>query len=444
MTDKVERYLKDLFSLLQIAKIYTIQHPKFKDFLDRVYEELRDILREKEELVIGIVGEELAFEREIFFGLSKSVKSVTISLRARGIERIIFYRNLEKEELVKFISYLALPQAEVPKDSQQYFFIMGIRNIEIGKIKTSSAEVRSKESVEYESYYGNSLNTVSQSVENVLNGESVDYLDLKFNMVNVMENLVDKYQEFLKLTIIRRYDVGTFIHLLNVSIISMFFSFKIGFNKEDCLDIGIAALFHDIGKLYISRKIIQKPDRLTEEELTTIRSHTILGADLLLKYTDALGILPMVVAFEHHLRYDLKGYPKLSFTQKPLIASLIVSICDVYDALNERRSYKNDYPPNVIREIMLKEKGGGFDPNLLDSFFKLMGVWPIGTIVSLSDARVAIVREENDDDIFSPKVEVVFPTEKKEFIDLKEKKGEVVITRSLNPLRDGKEYAQLV
>jgi HD-GYP domain-containing protein (c-di-GMP phosphodiesterase class II) len=151
-----------------------------------------------------------------------------------------------------------------------------------------------------------------------------------------------------------------------------------------------------------------------------------------------------VVAFEHHRRYDTSGYPKVTFPIKPHVASLMVSICDVYDALSQRRSYKSDYPPNEIYEFMLKEKGKLFEPTLVDHFFKIMGVWPIGTIVALSDGRIAVVKEEHEDDIFSPAVEILQPQEKGMSIDLKQTKQTLSIARALNPYTEAKEYLTLI
>jgi putative nucleotidyltransferase with HDIG domain len=259
-----------------------------------------------------------------------------------------------------------------------------------------------------------------------------------------MEHLIKEHQEFLRLTTLKRYDPSTFVHLLNVSILAMHFASKMGFGRDVILDIGVAALFHDIGKLYISRNILRKKDRLTDEEFGRIKSHTVMGAEILLKYVDALGILPVVVAFEHHLKYDLRGYPKLSFTHKPNIASLMVSICDVYDALSERRGYKADYPPDMIYEIMMKEKGTSFEPKLVDMFFEFIGVWPIGSIVALSDGRVAVVLDENEDDITSPKVEVIHPVDRKEIINLKEERGRIKVERYLNPWKEGKDFLHLI
>jgi HD-GYP domain-containing protein (c-di-GMP phosphodiesterase class II) len=151
----------------------------------------------------------------------------------------------------------------------------------------------------------------------------------------------------------------------------------------------------------------------------------------------------VLVSFEHHMRYDLKGYPKVGVPYKLHVASLIVAICDVYDALAQRRSYKADYPSEVIYKIMMRERGAAFDSDLLDVFFRIIGVWPVGTLVSLSDGRIAVVRQENEDEIFKPKIEAVYPREKRETINLKDRK-DIEIERSLNPFSEGKTYLHLI
>jgi HD-GYP domain-containing protein (c-di-GMP phosphodiesterase class II) len=174
-----------------------------------------------------------------------------------------------------------------------------------------------------------------------------------------------------------------------------------------------------------------------------MRSHPLLGAKILEGYKDSLGILPMVVAYEHHLRYDLSGYPKLAFPRRPHPASLMISICDVYDALALKRSYKKDYPPEKIYELMMLEKGKTFDPQLVDKFFQFMGLWPLGSLVSLNDGRIAVVRQVHEQDIARPIIEAIAPENLGEMIDLV-KQREVRIMRSLNPHREGRPYLPLI
>ncbi|MGB2762948.1 MAG: HD domain-containing protein [Candidatus Aminicenantaceae bacterium] len=444
MQEKIKNVLTNLISAIQAVKIYTPEHPQFNEFIDRAYKTLHDIFEDRAELIIGIVKGELAFEREIFFDLSKKLKPLIRFLEEREIERIVFRRDLHREELAKFITLLTTPQKNGETDLVGVLSQHGIRNIQAGKIKAPSMDLKEKVKklrnylVEYEG----SLEKVHTYLETVINQDELDYMELKYDVFNFLDNLMSMYQEFIDLTTFRRKDLITFIHLLNVTVLSMHISAKLGYSKDDVLNVGIASLFHDIGKLYVSQKIVQKTDKLDREELTRMRHHTTLGAEILFKYIDTLGTLPVVVALEHHLRYDLKGYPKLAFPQKPHPASLIVSTCDVYDALSQRRSYKKIFPPDKIYNVMLKEKGSAFDPLILDKFFQIMGVWPVKSIVSLSDGRIAVVREQNKNDIFNPKVEVISPKKKKGIVDLV--KVKIKIESYLDPWGQGKKYLKLL
>lgn len=448
----MQEYLKDtlsnLMSAIQAAKIYTIGHPKFEDFIDRAYKSLQEMLKEKTELVIGIVEGELSIEHDIFFDLSHKLQPVINYLLENKIEKIVFHRALEREELISFISFLTTPQEERKQDIEDSLLLLGIKNIKAGKIRAAEMKALSPElSGKAKSFfekYKYSLDIVDKYTEKVLNEEEFDSLELRFNVIHFLENLLGMYQEFLDLTRVKRKDLTTFVHLLNVTVLSMYISSKFGFSKDEVLDLGIAALFHDVGKLSISRGLLQKKGKLEEKEFSIMEHHTDLGAEILLKYVDALGTLPAVVAFEHHLRYDLKGYPKLPFYRKPHPISLLVSQCDVYDALAQKRPYKKSFPPLQIYEIMKKGEGKSFDPMLLDEFFRILGIWPVKTIVRLSDGSIAVVREQNENDIFNPKVEVISPEDKKGFVNLGEKKERLKIENSLDPYKEGKRYLHMV
>ncbi|MBU1125551.1 MAG: HD domain-containing protein [Candidatus Omnitrophica bacterium] len=446
MHTKFEVSLRDLLSSLQTAKLYGTSHQIFKQSVQKAYHSLKEALCEKSEIVVGIVGEELAHEKDILFDLSKILRPIIVYLRNKNIERIVFSQGLEEKELEVFLQMLALSPEEVKRDAQEYLRLSGVQHITVGRLKAPSptAPLGAQALAAAVSVYESSLSEVSQSLTGIMEEKTLDHLALKFALNNIVENLATQYQDFLKMATIKRYDVATYVHLLNVSILSMYFASKLGFSKEEIREIGVAALFHDIGKLYISRSILTKADQLSDEEFKTIKSHTVVGAEILLRYHEGLGMLPVVVAYEHHLKFDMSGYPRLPFTQKPHMASLIVTICDVYDALSQRRGYKLDYAPNNIYRLMLKERGATFQPHLFDTFYQVMGVWPIGSIVALSDGRIAVVRQENEDDIFAPQVEIIHPQREEKILDLKGLKDTLTIERFLNPWKEGKIFLCLV
>ncbi|MCX5714571.1 MAG: HD domain-containing protein [Candidatus Omnitrophica bacterium] len=436
--EKIEVFLRDFLISLQMAKLYGLGHKLFKESLEAPYNSLKAILSEQQDFTLGVIEGELAFEDQVIADATKLSLSPVSYLKEKKIEKVTFLRDIEKRELGVFMEFLGAPKLEIKKEVQDYLTLAGVRNIFVGKLKASSGpDPQAAKGIV--SAYEHSFRKVSQSLTDILDNGMVDQVGLKLAMQSMMEGLLSQSPELLKVSTMRRYDLGTSVHLLNVAILSMYLASKAGFSKEDVMDLGTAALFHDIGKLYISRRIIRKTERLTDEEFDKIRSHALLGAELLLDYVDSLGILPVVVAFEHHLKYDLSGYPKIPNIKKPHIASLIVTICDVYDALFQKRSYKADYAPDMIYNIMIKEKGTSFEPELLEKFFQIMGVWPIGSLVYLSDGRAALVKEENEDAMLLPKVEVVFPLDKKETIDLKEKSSQLSIARYINPWKEGKE-----
>ncbi|MEW6075817.1 MAG: HD domain-containing phosphohydrolase [Candidatus Omnitrophota bacterium] len=446
MRDRIEKIIKDLLSVLQMARLYSTVHHEFMKSLDKAYADFAAVFEGKENLVIGLIAGELAFEKEILFELNKTAEPLIGILKHLGIEKMTFYPQLEKEELRKFISFLVTPKEEIKGQPQEYLQGLGVTHITVGKITVSASPVTGAiaAGLDLTGLYAGSTESVGQAIDKALDGKQIDYLSLRLALHDIMHSLSSSYQDLLQLVTVKRYDTKVAVHLLDVSILSMYFAHTLGLDKEDILDIGIAALFHDVGKLYVSRKILNKAAKLSEEEFAQIKGHVRTGAEILLNYVDTLGILPAIVAFEHHLRYDLKGYPQLAFPYKPCLPSLIVTICDVYDACFQRRSYKGTYPPNMVYDIMIKEKGRLFDSELLEKFFAVMGVWPVGTIVYLSDQRIAVVRRENKDDVFSPEVETVFPAGKREIVDLHAQKGTLKIEYALNPMEEGKGYLDLV
>ena len=444
MRDKIKICFIYLMNAIQAGKIYTGDHPKFKEYLNRLYTIVQEILEDRKELVLGIIGGEAAWEDEIFFNLRGKLGLLIAFLEKNGVERNIFQQALRFEELREFIIFLTRVKRQDKISEQEYFSLHGIQNIRAGKLRTMvKGESAAAEAEETRARYEGSVRTVSHALNVVLEREAVDYLDLRFNVRGIMEDFVGRHQELLNLVSVKRRDLVTFVHLLNVTLLSMFFASKLQFAKEDVLDLGIAALYHDVGKLYISLKVIQKESKLSEGEFLQVRNHPLLGARILEGYKDALGVLPVVVCYEHHLRHDMTGYPKSPYAQKPHPASMMVSICDVYDALALKRSYKKDYPPEKIHEVMKLERGKIFEPQLLDKFFQFMGVWPVGTLVRLNDARVAVVRATNEIDIDRPSVQVLAPENAGEVVDLA-LRPDLRVVESLNPQGEGAAFLPLI
>jgi HD-GYP domain-containing protein (c-di-GMP phosphodiesterase class II) len=434
--EKVSLFLQRIASSIQVCNLYNSKHPRFERSLTESYQLLKEILSREKEIVIGLVKGEFSYKDEIFFELSRRLESLVKLLSSKDIHRLTFTKDITFEELADFIKLLVekkdLSKQQFSKEFQRFNF----KNIDIGTIQDDASATKAKDK---NFDYHKSLELIGDFFRRLLTQKNLNKLEVN-NTVNGLFQRVSKGDwQFLVIESVKEHDVATFIHSLNVSTLSMFFSSRLGFDKENIVKIGVAALFHDMGKVAITKKIIQKDSALTDAEFEEMKSHAVRGGEILLKYVDSLGYLPSIVAFEHHLRHDLTGYPSLNYSHKPNVASLIVALADCYDALRSRRSYKQDYPPEMIYKIMNKERGRMFEPRLFDEFFKAIGVYPINTVVKLSNAHIAIVSSQKVDDIWHPHVKIIEPASSQGKIISTAEQG-YQIDHSLNPLTEGKKY----
>jgi HD-GYP domain-containing protein (c-di-GMP phosphodiesterase class II) len=249
MINKHKKAVVHLFSAIQAGKLYSRNHPVFHEAIEKSNKSLQEALESKTELIIGMVDEELACEEEIYFDLSRRLKSSILYLLERNIEKIYIHKAFSPDELSEFVSLLStLTKDQLQKDSQKVLALHGIRNIKTGKFKDDSLfQIRGTDDWKaLKKLYDTSIDTYVSSIERVLNLEVIDYIDLRFNLLNVMENFMGRHQEIMSLLQIKSKDLLTFVHLLNVSILAMHLSSKLGFSKDEVLDVGVAALFHDV------------------------------------------------------------------------------------------------------------------------------------------------------------------------------------------------------
>jgi HD-GYP domain-containing protein (c-di-GMP phosphodiesterase class II) len=137
-----------------------------------------------------------------------------------------------------------------------------------------------------------------------------------------------------------------------------------------------------------------------------MKQHVLDGAHIL-RTTPEMPALAPVVAFEHHLRQDLSGYPENIGHRELNLCTQIVTIADVYDALRSNRVYREGLPSDRIRSIMTQKDSPAFNSALLRRFITLMGLFPIGTLVRLETGEVAVVTREHPGDPFRPQVKVL-------------------------------------
>lgn len=214
-------------------------------------------------------------------------------------------------------------------------------------------------------------------------------------VVQEMIESLDRNPGYLmNLSSLKNYDEYTFNHSVNVSVLAIALGRQIGLERKELYAIGQAGMLHDLGKLCVPKEVLNKPGRLTEKERSVIQAHPVDG---FLSVAGQLGVSEDTIsvalaAYEHHVNEDGTGYPAAGAQRRKQLASRIVSLVDRYDAMTSARVYRGQpIPPPKTLAIMYHSQTGHHDPVLLRYFLNLVGYYPLGTTVRLSDGAVAVV-----------------------------------------------------
>jgi HD-GYP domain-containing protein (c-di-GMP phosphodiesterase class II) len=211
---------------------------------------------------------------------------------------------------------------------------------------------------------------------------------------DIVTNLIQDDEVYSAISTLRVFDDYTFTHSVNVAMLSMCIGRRINLSRLTLVSLGICALFHDLGKIEIPNKVLHKKDKLNDSELQMIEEHSLNSARLLLKLkaspdSKARILVPL---FEHHLKYDLSGYPYTNWKKPLTLFGKIISIADKYDALTSSRAYRKSLlSPDRALGYMFDRAGKDFDPTLIKVFINVLGVYPVGTLLKLSTGELALV-----------------------------------------------------
>ena len=450
-----------LHVLMRISQIYDSKNVALHQFVQEFLQTINTLIKREGTLSLKILKDDFFLnEQRLRYSVEgfTSFKYLLTQWKKRLIGEVIFKGPMDEGTLKVFIYILI--NLEEGREGNAAFFEEQLASRNIASIEVNPLEVIEGEEEAFtlkredqrevaKKVFFETIGTIKEVITNIKSSQYADVRKLKRLAQKAVHLVIEDESILLGMTTIKNYDEYTFNHSVNVSIYSLAMGKRLEFSKRTLADLGITALLHDIGKSKIPREVLNKPDSLNNEEWGVMKKHPLMGVEIVLSLKQLGEINPRMVIgiFDHHIKNDLTGYPRLFRKREVSLFGRIVQIADSYDAMTTPRIYKKTpYTPEQALAVMLRERNVHFDPLLLKIFIGLVGIYPIGSLVLLNTHEMGIVYKPNHDSKWLDRPIVILVDRdkkgdvKKEVVDLAETDGAGRYKRSIVKSLDPYQY----
>lgn len=379
---------------------------------------LRMVLQTSQSFTLVIRGGEFFLNARRLPKESLRYAGLVDAFETLGLYSVEFLPQVSLAELTQFMEAAFVPDTRQQEDgrARPHVTMLRLPNIRLNaedlaqqlggeeekkKNKTENVVMRQARET-----YKQAVDVAMEAQYDTYNGGTVN-VQLTTRVVDMLQDGILSYADaYFALSQLREFSEYTYYHSVNVAIISMLLGKGIGLDREAVGRLGLAAMLHDLGKVFVPHEILDKPGRLDEKEREVMETHPLDSVRILLDQKD-VAPASISVASQHHTGYDMKGYPKFEGIDGLHLFSHICTIADVYDALRSARSYKPAMLPDKSMEILLEGSGKTFHPTLLKAFFRMVGFFPVGSAVELNTGEFAVVASNNPLTPMQPVVKIV-------------------------------------
>jgi putative nucleotidyltransferase with HDIG domain len=401
---KAEELVRRLAAALRGTELYAPGHPLVQRGIDAFTAAATEGLQSAPSIVIAFIGDEVVVDAARLPKGAASLVGFVRDLREQDVEKITLSRGLSRDEVRGLLAVLT--DRKSPLTAADRVVARGIRNVVLGRVVIEEVSGDQAGIAAAQRVYATAVETAETLWQAAKAGEQPDPGAAR-KIIDGLARLVSQDRtSLMALTALKKYDNYTFTHMVNVSALAMAQARALNLDGTLLREFGFAALMHDIGKVNTPLEVLNKPDKLTKEEFDVMKRHVVDGAHIL-RRTPEMPALAPIVAFEHHLKQDLSGYPEKIGSRKLNLCTMIVSIADVFDALRSTRPYRKGLATDRIRNIMGEQGNPAFNQVLLKRFVNLMGLFPVGNLVRLSTEELAVVTAEHPSDPFRPQVKII-------------------------------------
>ena len=269
-----------------------------------------------------------------------------------------------------------------------------------------------------------SVNTVKNVFRSLTDRKNTLYTVQDFDSIqhlidDMLKSIYDHRNTLYCMTELMGTDMYTYHHCAEVAILSMLVTKSLGLNQNFIHKVGVGALLHDIGKMKVDSGILNKAEALNADELEIIRRHPRIGYDML---KDSANISPISrqIVLLHHEKLNGVGYPLGLKAEEIPVHVRVVTMCDIFNAITSNRPYMKRINADMALEVLRAETVYELDREVLHHLLKVVNIYPMGTIVELTDGRLAMVIKENKEVQTRPIVQVIMGTKRTDVVDLME------------------------
>lgn len=360
-------FLRGFSNAIGTAFLYSVDHPQVAHSIPRLAETLRQFLGDEGEQTLVFANDLILYQGK---PLERDVHTDRLA-KNFARQRIGFVRFSVGVTAVELRQLLRVVVGVEGRETlREQATTIRIGDIEVSDGSDGSGEVRAISS--FEDLSQEELGRLVTLYEQIGNQEAFNLRDLTQMIAGFIAAFRREANPFLALAPLRMLDEYTFTHSVNVCILNLAQGMSLGIGGQTLHDLGVAGMLHDAGKIFVDKQIVNKPDRLTDAEWEIMKQHPSRGAQYLLNQPGVPRVA-VVSAYEHHMRFDLNGYPKPPPGWRLNLASQMTMISDTFDALRTRRVYKEPWDFPKTSGHMCNLAGSQLNPDLTMNFLRVLG-----------------------------------------------------------------------